>query len=228
MPGEPVRRDRAGDDRPTPAPTAPTTSTAPTPVTYRPSAADRRGSGEATATVGEETADAFAHGWFSDDAAFPQVALWGLVLAAIGIGSYLLSRRVRRNWVGALVGIVPFVVALYFFFQNVNRLLPGRPLTARVRGGIVHGSGGEAPGGRRLSRKAWRPFDGVGAGPGQPAGRLDRLVARRRRGRSARAPACGRRSSAAPARRAGGPSATASSRSPRRCTAPAACSAAPS
>jgi hypothetical protein len=26
--------------------------------------------------------------------------------------------------VGALVGIVPFVVALYFFFQNVNRLLP--------------------------------------------------------------------------------------------------------
>ena len=40
------------------------------------------------------------------------------------IGSWLLSRRVRRNWVGALVGIVPFVVALYFFFQNVNRLLP--------------------------------------------------------------------------------------------------------
>ena len=45
-------------------------------------------------------------------------------LSAIAIGAWLLSRRVRRNWVGALVGIVPFVVALYFFFQNVNRLLP--------------------------------------------------------------------------------------------------------
>ena len=71
-----------------------------------------------------EVADAFAHGWFSDDAAFPQVALWGFALTAIGIGSWLLSRAVGRNWVGALVGIVPFVVALYFFFQNVNRLLP--------------------------------------------------------------------------------------------------------
>ena len=48
----------------------------------------------------------------------------GDALAAIGIGAWLLSRRVRRNWVGALVGIVPFALVLYFFFQNVNRLLP--------------------------------------------------------------------------------------------------------
>jgi sortase A len=72
----------------------------------------------------DASADAFAFGWFSDSAAFLQIALWGLVLTAISIGAYLLSRRVRRNWVGALVGIVPFVIALYFFFQNVNRLLP--------------------------------------------------------------------------------------------------------
>ena len=25
---------------------------------------------------------------------------------------------------GAIVGVAPFLVALYFFFQNVNRLLP--------------------------------------------------------------------------------------------------------
>ena len=74
--------------------------------------------------VTDDVADAFAHGWFSDDAAFVQVALWGLALTAIGIGSWLLSRSVGRNWVGALVGIVPFAVVLYFFFQNVNRLLP--------------------------------------------------------------------------------------------------------
>jgi sortase A len=70
------------------------------------------------------SADAFAFGWFSDSAAFGQIALWGVALSAISIGAYLLSRQVRRNWVGALVGIVPFVIALYFFFQNVNRLLP--------------------------------------------------------------------------------------------------------
>jgi sortase A len=69
-------------------------------------------------------ADAFGEGWFSDPTANAQVALWGIILALIGLGSYLLSRRVKRDWVGALVGIVPFVIALYFFFQNVNRLLP--------------------------------------------------------------------------------------------------------
>lgn len=71
-----------------------------------------------------EIADAFSDGWFSDPGANSQVALWGLVLAAIGIVSYLISRRAKRDWVGLTVGIVPFVVTLYFFFQNVNRLLP--------------------------------------------------------------------------------------------------------
>ena len=69
-------------------------------------------------------ADAFSEGWFSDPGANSQVALWGLVLAAIGTLSYLLSRKAKRDWVGLLVGIGPFVVTLYFFFQNVNRLLP--------------------------------------------------------------------------------------------------------
>jgi sortase A len=69
-------------------------------------------------------ADAFAEGWFSDPGANSQVALWGVLLAAIGILSYLVSRRFRRDWVGAMVGVIPFMVTLYFFFQNVNRLLP--------------------------------------------------------------------------------------------------------
>jgi len=76
-------------------------------------------SGQVPATV-----DAFSHGWFSDDGAFPQVALWGLLLTALAVGSYLASRTARRNWVGALVGVAPFAMALYFFFQNINRLLP--------------------------------------------------------------------------------------------------------
>jgi sortase A len=69
-------------------------------------------------------ADAFADGWFSDPEAWPHVAAWGLALCVIGIGAYLVSRQVRRDWVGALSGIVPFVLVLYFFYENVMRLLP--------------------------------------------------------------------------------------------------------
>ena len=38
--------------------------------------------------------------------------------------AWSVSRRTGHNWIGALAGIVPFVVCLYFFFENVNRLLP--------------------------------------------------------------------------------------------------------
>ena len=78
----------------------------------------------ATEEVSDEIVDAFSDGWFSDPDANGQVALWGIVLALVSIGAYLISRRLRRDWAGALIGIMPFVVALYFFFQNVNRLLP--------------------------------------------------------------------------------------------------------
>lgn len=78
----------------------------------------------ASAEITDGIADAFSEGWFSDPSANGQVALWGLLLAAIGIGSYLLSRRTKRDWVGLLVAVGPFLVTLYFFFQNVNRLLP--------------------------------------------------------------------------------------------------------
>jgi sortase A len=80
--------------------------------------------GGPTTGVAEESADAFSHGWFSDGAAWPHVLVWALVCAAIAVGAYLLARSLRRVWVGVLVGTVPFLLALYFFFQNVNRLLP--------------------------------------------------------------------------------------------------------
>lgn len=79
---------------------------------------------ETADVVHQDTADAFSDGWFSDPGANGQVALWGLLLAAIGVCSYLISKKAKRDWVGLLVGIVPFLVTLYFFFQNVNRLLP--------------------------------------------------------------------------------------------------------
>jgi hypothetical protein len=46
---------------------------------------------------------------------------WLLVVAFIATA---ISRFARRNWVGALVGIVPFIICLYFFFEDLSRLLP--------------------------------------------------------------------------------------------------------
>ncbi len=125
------------DDEPAPT-TAPATTTATTgttssspptttvaaPATTVEDPTVAVGDGVASAGLTEASADAFAHGWFSDGGAWPQVIIWGLVCTAIAVGAYLLARSVRRVWVGVLVGLVPFVVALYFFFQNVNRLMP--------------------------------------------------------------------------------------------------------
>jgi sortase A len=63
-------------------------------------------------------------GWFSDPNAWPHVAAWGAVVSAIALFAWALSLQTRRNWIGLLAGFGPFVIALYFFFQNVNRLLP--------------------------------------------------------------------------------------------------------
>ena len=97
---------------------APTTVAATTTTGSTVATGDRRGRRPASQ-------DAFAGGWFDDGAAWPQIVLWGLLLAAIAVGGYLLAkrqaadlaRRARRRF-------VPFVVVLYFWFENVNRLLP--------------------------------------------------------------------------------------------------------
>ncbi|WP_133870031.1 sortase [Ilumatobacter fluminis] len=68
--------------------------------------------------------DAFSEGWFDDDEAWPQIALWGSILTIISLLAYQLSKKTRHDSIGFMVGIFPFLIALYFFFQNVNRLLP--------------------------------------------------------------------------------------------------------
>ena len=68
--------------------------------------------------------DAFSQGWFDDRDAWPQIALWGLALTIISLLAYQLSKKTRHDSIGFLVGILPFLFCLYFFFQNINRLLP--------------------------------------------------------------------------------------------------------
>lgn len=77
-----------------------------------------------TTTPDALISDSFEQGWFDDTAAIPQAVLWGLALVAVSIGAYLVGKKAKRLWVCWLVGVVPFVVLLYFFFENVNRLLP--------------------------------------------------------------------------------------------------------
>jgi sortase A len=69
-------------------------------------------------------ADVFGSKWFSDDDAYVPVAMWGFRLIVVAFVATAISRFARRNWAGALVGIVPFVLCLYFFFEDLSRLLP--------------------------------------------------------------------------------------------------------
>ncbi len=116
---DPVPTDSTPTDS-TPTDSTPTSEPAAVGIDDDPSTVAQVGSD----AVNTGIADAFDDGWFSDPNANGQVALWGLLLAAVGIVSYLVSKKAKRDWVGLTVGIVPFVIVLYFFFQNVNRLLP--------------------------------------------------------------------------------------------------------
>ncbi len=68
--------------------------------------------------------DAFSQGWFDDDRAWPHVAGWAVLLAIVGYAAFRVAKRFRRLYLAFVVGFVPFVVVLYFFYENVNRLLP--------------------------------------------------------------------------------------------------------
>jgi sortase A len=105
--------------------TAPTTLVQPSTdatTTVAPATTTLPPSGPPAAT-GSST-EAFTGGWFSDTGGIPHALVWGALLGLVTYGSYWVSRRARRYWVGILAGCVPFLVVLYFFYENVNRLLP--------------------------------------------------------------------------------------------------------
>lgn len=70
------------------------------------------------------TGDVFSSGWFSDSAAWPHVGFWLSVELVVVALAWLALRRWRRRVLTTVVALVPFLVVLYFVFQNVNRLLP--------------------------------------------------------------------------------------------------------
>jgi len=73
--------------------------------------------------------EAFAEGWWHDSAAWPHVIGWTLSLLAIVALVLGLRRRYSTRFkhttlaaVGGLV--IPFLICLYFFYENLSRLLP--------------------------------------------------------------------------------------------------------
>jgi sortase A len=77
-----------------------------------------------TNTTPVAATDAFSSGWFDDGSAIPHVLVWGLLLVVVCLGAFRVGKKANRLWVSIAVGAVPFLVVLYFFFENVNRLLP--------------------------------------------------------------------------------------------------------
>jgi sortase A len=51
--------------------------------------------------------------------------LWGIVCAIIWVLAWAVGRQYRKlKWPSYAVGVLPFLVALFFFFENFSRLLP--------------------------------------------------------------------------------------------------------
>ena len=67
--------------------------------------------------------DSFSAGWFSDSSAWLPTILWGLLATAVAVGFWFLGRHWKR-WAAYLLAVIPFLFVLYFFYENVARLLP--------------------------------------------------------------------------------------------------------
>ena len=102
---------------PASSPDNPVVTTAPAAVTTAPVATTT------PAAVIAADDESFQRGWFDDPEAWPQVLAWGVAGLAVVAGGWWLGRHTRR-WIGVLAAVVPFVVLLYFFYENVARLLP--------------------------------------------------------------------------------------------------------
>lgn len=86
-------------------------------------------SGDEPTVAPTNSEEAFAEGWWHDSAAWPHVFGWTLSLLAIVALVFGLRRRFATRFkhttlvaVGGL--LIPFLICLYFFYENLSRLLP--------------------------------------------------------------------------------------------------------
>ncbi|HEV2369630.1 MAG TPA: hypothetical protein VGR90_07120, partial [Acidimicrobiales bacterium] len=86
--------------------------------------------GEGTGPQAASAAPAPTNLTSGSSSGIPGTVGWGLGATALAVAAWLGSqwwrrRRGRgRGMLAYLVGVAPFLVLLYFFFENVTRLLP--------------------------------------------------------------------------------------------------------
>ena len=73
--------------------------------------------------------EAFAEGWWHDSAAWPDVIFWTVALLVLIALVFVAKRRFtgkvkRAHWIAAAIVVAPFLICLYFFYENLSRLLP--------------------------------------------------------------------------------------------------------
>lgn len=68
--------------------------------------------------------EVLSEGWLHDPSAVPETLLWGLAAVAMWWTGGFVGRRRGRQFVIRGIALVPFVVILYFFYENLARLTP--------------------------------------------------------------------------------------------------------
>jgi len=71
-----------------------------------------------------QSEQAFSAGWFHDSTALIQALIWTAILIALRVAVTQVSARRKSWWPMLPISLAPAVIGLYFFYVNVNNLLP--------------------------------------------------------------------------------------------------------
>jgi sortase A len=63
-------------------------------------------------------------GWFDDTSALVDILLWSGACLLVVLAIRWATRRVGHRFLFTVLGVVPFAVALFFFYENLTRVLP--------------------------------------------------------------------------------------------------------
>lgn len=71
-----------------------------------------------------QSEQAFSAGWFHDSTALIQALIWTAILIALRVAVTQVSARRKSWWPMLPISLAPAVIGLYFFYVNVNNLVP--------------------------------------------------------------------------------------------------------
>ena len=71
-----------------------------------------------------QSEQAFSAGWFHDSTALVQALIWTAILIALRMAVTQVSARRKSWWPMLPISLAPAVIGLYFFYVNVNNLVP--------------------------------------------------------------------------------------------------------